>query len=321
MSAEKGNSKAWDDANQRVGGILTLLVGAFAVLGITQTEIGSILRNDSGGPPYVLSLIGAAVLCFIFSIFLNPWWLNWFFAAGVCLLSFACIPGIVWLIPTGGAQGTSQTSAIAVFALSIALACVALVVGLATFRRSGKAWFKEENTEDNTWADATWSWQPVLLIAGLFLFWSAVYGAIRLETQSQRQADAQIDATLTSSTKIDELNITIHADRVSTNEVVDVIVAAHPRGAKPSKSLTRCAEGNGCVTLAEVRIAPDANGGTKIDRKLEFPIHPASYDSVYVSADPCQLAKVLGANTSIATAMPTTSLSCHATSATVGIDP
>jgi hypothetical protein len=65
---------------------------------------------------------------------------------------------------------------------------------------------------------------------------------------------------------------------------------------------------------------PDAAGGTKVDRTVAFPLHPSSYDYIYVSADPCQRAEDTAPGVPIGVHAFTTP-GCHGTSVSVLVDP
>ncbi len=377
MSEDKKSSgEPFREMAQRIGSVLAALVGAFAVLGISQAEVGSILRNGVGEPAEVVTLVATALACFAISLFLNDWWLNRFLAVSIWLFAFACIPGVLLRVVPGETSHSSQHLAKIIFSATGGVASLMLLFGAMAasighswsvlYRRAAKKAAAEpepeltvpnaltetrkttetskttetRKTTDNTITEhtttehtvtetkgragnevaeestfmrtlaSTWSWQPVLIVAGGLLFVASVYGAMRLETRSQRQSDAQVDAALTASSAGDELQVAIHGDRLSSGHILDVLVDAYPRGGAFRSAPVGCSKAHGCVVIAEVRLDPNFDGGTSGDRKLQIPFDATEYGSVFISADPCALAAPTITTTSTTTTT-TTPTACH----------
>ncbi|HEY2813828.1 MAG TPA: hypothetical protein VGJ03_10230 [Acidimicrobiales bacterium] len=269
MTAAGGNGKddsfKFDSVSKVIGASLGVAAGIFGFVGISQTEVGSILRNEAWAPSVVALLLALALAAAVASVFLHgsisPW-----FALGIWVVAIIPMTFMIWALPTPGSSPRTLSAAGWTSLGLCALGAVLLGFGFVRWRRGRDRDRKK-----------LWSLQQVLVVAGGLLLAGCIYSAIRLEARSQYASSSpQLDATIDRTDGSSTLQLTITASRLRATD--NVHIYAYERANKDD-----CTTKLNCIIDATVL----ADDGGNVHTTIKVPLAARAYSELTIEATSC----------------------------------
>jgi hypothetical protein len=145
--------------------------------------------------------------------------------------------------------------------------------------------------------------QFVFIVASITLLAASIYGAMRLETDSQLNSVVQISANVAKDTSETTLSVHVTASKIREVGYIGINVMALPSGVpfmelcstvmvpKDSASCTEdpCAYLKKCVVIFGATVPPDPSGD--VDETLSDALITGQYQDITVKASVCQTQK------------------------------
>lgn len=288
MSALGGHSgdkdkNPFSDVQNILGFLLAGFGGIISFLGLRSTEVTTVLRNDPGPASLIAATLLAGVLAAVLTVVIHsdtPTKASWEHAIGTAFILVALAAFTIYEIPASARP--SVVSEI----LGPTLGILGIVILVSGF------WVSAKTIRPTI----------ILLTAGVTLIGISAYGAMRLETASQRSASAQVAATLNSSGSA--LTVHMTASKVEGGGYIWISVEGLP--AKPpindacagidstlAANQATCEQDpcgphrlqGTCVYLMDGSIAPDASGA--VDNTINLPITPGEFQAIDIRASVC----------------------------------
>ncbi len=279
--------------------ILGLVLAGFAAtisfVGITSTEISSILRNNEPAALIIFfSLLTAIVAALLAAVIEGGPWprlgilISLLF---VTLAGFIVIADVIripavnvsWKLVTGAPSGMKMFIAIL------------LVLALAMFIWTQFGHNRYLHTK-------LMNLNSLLIVVSVVMLGIALFAALRVESGSQQNANVQIVASDSASGADADLTMMITVSRLSQGDYVQVFVCGTTRLSNPpsgcdqqqiapapkAASAASCTDSSAnCHMIAIWNVRPDLSGS--VEQTVKFPISSATYGRVFGSANLCKL--------------------------------
>lgn len=288
---------------QNILGFLLAGFGAIlSFLGLRSTEVTTVLRNDPGQASLVAAILLAGVLAAVLTVVIDSDTTekaSWADVIGAAFLLIGLAGFVIHEIPASA--GPSQLSEV----LAPAFGALGIVV------LAGSFWAKR--TLDASGSAHGIPPTIIFLMAGVTLIAISAYGAMRLETASQRSAAAQVAATLNGSGSALAVHVTaskveaggyiwIAVEGLPANPPIAIACAGIDSTLKPDQAT--CEEDPcgpqrlqaSCVWLMDGSIAPDASGD--VDNTVNLPIKSGEFQDLDIRASVCTSSSCGGPNPS-----------------------
>jgi hypothetical protein len=292
------------DVQNILGFMLAGFGGIISFLGLRSAEITTVLRNDPAQVSLVAAILLAGVLAAVLTVVVDGGTMrnaSWADAIGVALLLIALADFTVYEIPASALPSQLSELLAPVFG-GLGIAVLAVSFLLKSKRKQGVR------------RDADGIRPTILfLVTGVILIALSTYGAMRLETASQRSSSAQVAATLNSSGSALTVHVTaskvegggyiwIAVEGLPTNPPIAAACAGIDDTLGPNQAT--CEEDpcgphrlqNSCVWLMDGSIAPDASGD--VDDTINLPIRPEEFQDLDIRTDVCTGSSCGGPNLS-----------------------
>ncbi|HEY1821698.1 MAG TPA: hypothetical protein VGG83_17375 [Trebonia sp.] len=273
------------DAQDVLGFLLAGSAGLLGFLGLRSSELTAVLRNDTEQATLIafvllLSVLAAAVGVAIPERSKAPFWcaIGFFF---LLLAGGACV---VYMIPV---QSTSTPES-ETESLVVSCACAAIGLGVLLV---GSLW---------NWRKPEVSAQFIGIMASIILLATSLYGAMRLEIDSQLSSVVQISASVGKSDSGTALSVHVSASKIKQVGYVGVNATALP-GGLPLATLCAGQSSKGdnascdedpcaylkknCVVILAAAIPPDPNGD--VDETLSDALITGQFQEITVEASVC----------------------------------
>jgi hypothetical protein len=306
VSTPKDNH--FSDVQNILGFLLAGFGAVISFLGLRSTEVTTVLRNDPGQATLVAATLLAGVLAAVLTVVIDddtPRKASWADVIGTAFLIIGLADLTIYEIPASASPSQLTEVLAPTFG---ALGIVVLV---------GSLWVKAKrrsDARDGTRDDAHGVPPTIIfLMAGVTLIAISAYGAMRLETASQRSSSAQVAANLNGSGSA--LTVHVTASKVQGGGYVWIAVEGLP--ANPpiatacagidstlSANQATCEEDPcgphrlqaNCVWLMDGSIAPDASGD--VNNTVILPIRSGEFQDVDIRASVCTSSSCGGPNLS-----------------------
>jgi hypothetical protein len=291
------------DVQNILGFLLAGFGGIISFLGLRSTEVTTVLRNDPGPASLVAAVLLVGVLAAVLTVVIDSGTTqnaSWADAVGIACLLIGLAGFIIFAIPASASP--SQ--------LSEVLAPTFGALGIAVL--GGSFWVKAKRSTARGGGHGI---RPtiIFLMVGVTLIALSAYGAMRLETASQRSSSAQVAATLNGSGSA--LTVHVTASKVEGGGYIWIAVEGLP--ADPPMAIAcdgidstllpnqaTCEEDPcgpnrlqaSCVWLMDGSIAPDASGD--VDDTVNLPIPPGKFQDLDIRASVCVSSSCGGPNPS-----------------------
>ncbi|MEV7771004.1 hypothetical protein [Kitasatospora sp. NPDC086791] len=307
QSASPPENSPIDKLKNGLGFLLAAFVGALNLLGLRNSEVTAVLRNDPLEATLVGGLMLLALTAAVVAIFLPnsktmpPYFVPAVFAACIALTPVVICTITIPLQSTGDACFWAIFSAVALVVLTVLLGfqwcgwTVAFAWIAARTRRQRPA-----PARPGVRAGIT----SILLICSVILTAIATFAAARLEVRSQvSAANPSISAVMKGNGSTEDLSLTIAASRIADGDKVGLIVQAVPRTYPLvqtcsdahywrlddclSKAVCNARDNNPCDVIVSSVLQPDSTG--EINTTVDAPVSTSAYQFVDVRAQICDI--------------------------------
>lgn len=317
------------DVQNILGFLLAGFGGIISFLGLRSTEVTTVLRNDPGPASLVAAVLLVGVLAAVLTVVIDSGTTqnaSWADAVGIACLLIGLAGFIIFAIPASASPSQlSEVLAPTFGALGIAVLGGSFWVkakrmrdarggayGMPPTVHGGSVWVKAKRSTARGGGHGI---RPtiIFLMVGVTLIALSAYGAMRLETASQRSSSAQVAATLNGSGSA--LTVHVTASKVEGGGYIWIAVEGLP--ADPPMAIAcdgidstllpnqaTCEEDPcgpnrlqaSCVWLMDGSIAPDASGD--VDDTVNLPIPPGKFQDLDIRASVCVSSSCGGPNPS-----------------------
>jgi hypothetical protein len=303
---EAGGKSPFSDVQNILGFLLAGFGGIISFLGLRSTEVTTVLRNDPGPASLIAAFLLLGVLAAVLTVVIDSGTVqkaSWSEAIGIAFLLIGFADFIIYAIPASASP--SQLSEI----LAPTLSALGIVV------LGGSFWARARAKRRSASQDGTHGIRltVIFLMISVTLIATSAYGAMRLETASQRSSSAQVAATLNSSGSA--LTVQVTASKVEGGGYIWIAVEGLPANLpiatacagidstlRPDQATCEedpCGPQRAqarCVWLMDGSIAPDASGD--VDETVNLPIQPGKYQDLDIRASVCNSFSCGGPNPS-----------------------
>jgi hypothetical protein len=297
----KEGNNPFKDVQNILGFLLAGFGGIISFLGLQSTEVSTVLRNDPVQASVVAAILTAGMLAAVLTVVINSEVAHavaWPIVIAIGCLLVALGGLLVYSIPASDSPSLRSEATAALF-------CVAGLLVLGWYwlpARSRPPAVAGIVTAPPRKSVPRLPLTVVFLLAGVTLISMSAYGAMRLETASQRSSSAQVAAALNDS----DSAITVHvtASKVVGGGYIWISVQglpATPELAKACKGIDKnlmsdqatceedpCGPGrlqSRCVWLMNGSVAPDASGD--VNDTMDIPIKPGQFQDLDIRASIC----------------------------------
>jgi hypothetical protein len=273
------------DTQNLLGFLLAGFAGVLSFLGLRSDEITTVLRNDTRQATLIaLTLLLATLAAAVGVAIPSDHRVPWLCMAGVFFLLLALGAFVIYKIPSGAITGNRKDSLVDGFVLA-AVGGVALLASLPKLK------------------DGAISTQFVFIMASIILLATSMYGAMRLETDSQLNSAVQISASVAKDNSETTLSVHVTASKIREVGYIGINVMALPSGIpfvtlcgriKVRQGAASCTEDpcaylSQCVVIFGGTVPPDPSGG--VDESLSDALITGQYQDITVKASVCQTQK------------------------------
>lgn len=315
----KEGNNPFKDVQNILGFLLAGFGGIISFLGLQSTEVTTVLRNDPVQASVVAAILTAGMLAAVLTVVINSEVAHavaWPIVVAIGCLLIALGGLLVYSIPTSASP-------------SVRSEVTAVLFGLAGLLVLGWYWLPAKRSAPAMAGIVTAPAKRsvprlpltvVFLLAGVTLISMSAYGAMRLETASQRSSSAQVAATLNGTDSAVTVHVT--ASKVVGGGYLWISVQGLP--ASPPLSVAckgidknlqsdqaTCEEDpcgrnrlqSKCDWLMDGSVAPDASGD--VNNTMEIPIKPGEFQDLDIRASVCTSSACGGAATLSNESLPT----------------
>jgi hypothetical protein len=275
------------DAQNILGFLLAGFAGVLSFLGLRSDEVTTVLRNDTRQATLVAFILFLSVLAAAIGVAIpGTHKVSWLRMTGAFLVLLAAGALVIYKIPVQVTTAPQKTKE------SLYDSYVLAAIGVVAFLVS--IWVPKSRTIYT---------QFVFIVASITLLAASIYGAMRLETDSQLNSVVQISANVAKDTSETTLSVHVTASKIREVGYIGINVMALPSGVpfmelcstvmvpKDSASCTEdpCAYLKKCVVIFGATVPPDPSGD--VDETLSDALITGQYQDITVKASVCQTQK------------------------------
>lgn len=294
----RDNPSPLKDAQNLLGFLLAGFAGVVGFLGLRSDEVTTVLRNDTRQATVIAFILLLAALAAVIGVAVpKSSRTTWACTAGTFFLLFGLAAFVIYNVPV------SSTSEYGKNSLYAAYCSVGVGIAVLIFA----AWLQWRQKGNII------SGQFVLIMASIILLATSMYGAMRLETYSQRNPAVQIAATAARQSNDTTLSVRVTASKLSENGYIGVAVEGLKTGVPvlgvcqviasrhklPAivrmRDISLCTENpcsylKTCVVIFGGVFPPDPRGN--VDETLDDMLISGQFEDITVRGSICHLPKL-----------------------------
>lgn len=282
MSDEKNPLK---DVQNILGFLIAGFGGILTFIGLRSTEVSAVLRNDSAQASFVAFLLLCAILAAAVSVTISDSFkIPLLRAIAVSILTLSLGTSVIVAIPIEESRWPS-----------LIIGLILLAVALYSWISVPDDWSNRDSA--NYYPIRT---QLAFIVVSIMLLASSVYGAMRLETDSQLSSGVQVGAQIVRSPAGMALSVHVTGSKIGYSGYIGVAVLGLPNGIPivtkckkyhPGNHSSQCTEDPceylraECEVIFGQTVSPDSNGS--INETLSDAFIPRKFEDIYIQTEVC----------------------------------
>ena len=270
------------DMQNILGFLLAGFAGVLSFLGLRSEEVTTVLRNDTRQATLIAFFLLLAALAAVTSVAIpGGHRVSWLCMAGTFFLLLGAGAFVIYKIPVDSTAKNGEESLIDGYILA-SIGASALLVSIWTPKSS------------------VIPTQFVFIMASVILLSTSMYGAMRLEADSQLNSAVQISADVAKDNFDTTLSVHVTASKIREVGYVGITVLGLPSGVpftalcgtvrvrKNAASCTEdpCAYLNDCVVIFGGTVPPNPSGD--VDETISDALITGQYQDITVKASVCR---------------------------------
>lgn len=290
-------SGLFKDAQNILAFLLAGFAGVLGFLGLRSEELTAVLRNNTRQATLIAFILLLSVLAAAIGVAIpSTHRVSWLTMTGAFSLLLAVSMTVIYKIPVQ-VTTTPENAKDSLYS-SYGLAAFGVVALLVSIRR-----LKEPTAPIRKLKKPTIYTQFLFIMASIILLATSLYGAMRLETDSQLNSIVQISASVGKANPEATLSIHVTASKIKEVGYVGIDVMGLPSGVpivalcsavkiqENHASCTEdpCAYSDKCAMIFGATVPPDPNGD--VNETLSDALVPRQYQDITVKASICQKTK------------------------------